>query len=87
MEPAGTLEEVLVEKIAQEYWRLGVAAWHEGEAFHKDNPFDKPSNPENPSGPDADQPSALSSHEPTREIAAASQRRQRPSAAEPAGLG
>ena len=25
LEPVGTIEEVLVEKIAQEYWRLGVA--------------------------------------------------------------
>jgi hypothetical protein len=29
LQPVGTLEEVLVEKIAQEYWRLGVAAWQE----------------------------------------------------------
>jgi hypothetical protein len=43
LEPVGTLEEVLVEKIAQEYWRLGVAAWHEGEAFEKENPFAGPS--------------------------------------------
>jgi hypothetical protein len=28
----GTVEEVLVERIAQEYWRLGVAAWHEGKS-------------------------------------------------------
>lgn len=39
LEPVGTLEEVLVEKIAQEYWRLGVAAWHEAEAFTRENPF------------------------------------------------
>ena len=43
LEPVGTLEEVLVEKIAQEYWRLGVAAWHEAQAFSLDNPFGKPS--------------------------------------------
>ncbi len=41
LEPVGTLEEVLVEKIAQEYWRLGVAAWHEAQAFEKENPFTK----------------------------------------------
>src|ERR1700733_6656082 len=29
LEPVGALEEVLVEKIAQGYWRLGVAGWHE----------------------------------------------------------
>jgi hypothetical protein len=39
LEPVGTLEEVLVEKIAQEYWRLGVAARHEAEAFEQRNPF------------------------------------------------
>jgi hypothetical protein len=43
LEPVGTLEELLVEKIAQEYWRLGVAAWHEAQAFSLDNPFGKPS--------------------------------------------
>jgi hypothetical protein len=41
LEPVGTLEEVLVEKIAQEYWRLGVAAWHEAEAFEKENPISR----------------------------------------------
>jgi hypothetical protein len=35
LEPIGTLEEVLVEKIAQEYWRLRGAAWHAAEAFEK----------------------------------------------------
>ena len=39
LEPVGTLEELLVEKIAQTYWRLGVAAWHEGDAFEKGKPF------------------------------------------------
>jgi hypothetical protein len=39
LEPVGAMEEVLVEKIAQGYWRLGVAAWHEAEAFEKFNPF------------------------------------------------
>ena len=39
LEPVGALEEVLVEKIAQEYWRLGVVAWHEAEAFTRENPF------------------------------------------------
>ena len=43
LEPVGTLEEVLVEKIAQEYWRLGTAAWHEAEALTKENPFTKTS--------------------------------------------
>jgi hypothetical protein len=41
LDPIGTLEEVLVEKIAQEYWRLGVAAWHEAQAFEKESPFTK----------------------------------------------
>jgi hypothetical protein len=41
LEPVGTLEEVLVEKIAQEYWRLGVAARHEAEALTRENPFQK----------------------------------------------
>ena len=36
----GTLEEDLVEKIAQEYWRLGVAAWHEwAEIGSQSRPF------------------------------------------------
>jgi hypothetical protein len=39
LEPVGALEEVLVEKIAQGYWRLGIAAWHEAEAFDYRNPF------------------------------------------------
>ena len=39
--PVGTLEEVLVEKIAQEYWRLSVAAWHEAEEFELARPFSK----------------------------------------------
>ena len=39
----GTLEEVLVEKIAQEYWRLGVAAWYEAEDLERQNPFKHPS--------------------------------------------
>lgn len=30
---------MLVEKIAQTYWRLAVAAWHEGDAFEKGKPF------------------------------------------------
>ena len=38
----GTLEEVLVEKIAQEYWRLSVAAWHEAEELGRHDPFSKP---------------------------------------------
>jgi len=39
--PVGTLEEVLVEKMAQEYWRLGVAAWHEAEELDNNKPFSK----------------------------------------------
>jgi hypothetical protein len=39
LEPIGTLEEILVEKIAQEYWRLGVAAWHEAEALSREHGF------------------------------------------------
>jgi hypothetical protein len=39
LEPVGTLEEVLVEKIAQEYWRLGVAAWHEWDEIGQSRPF------------------------------------------------
>jgi len=30
---------MLVEKIAQEYWRLGVAAWHDAEALTREKPF------------------------------------------------
>ncbi|MBZ5686248.1 MAG: hypothetical protein LAP86_14550 [Acidobacteriia bacterium] len=43
LEPVGTLEEVLVEKIAHEYWRLGVAAWHETEERSQANPFKRTS--------------------------------------------
>jgi|SRR5579871_1019078 len=39
LEPIGTLEEILLEKIAHEYWRLGVAAWHEEEVLTKKFPF------------------------------------------------
>jgi hypothetical protein len=39
LEPVGTLEEVLVEKIAQEYWRLSVAAWHEKQHLAQEFPF------------------------------------------------
>ncbi len=41
LEPVGTLEQVLVEKIAQEYWRLSVAAWHEAEELEIAKPFSK----------------------------------------------
>jgi hypothetical protein len=41
LEPVATTEEVLVEKIAQEYWRLGVAAWYEAHALTEANPFAK----------------------------------------------
>lgn len=43
LEPVGTVEEVLVERIAQEYWRLGVAARHEAEELGRPNPFGKTS--------------------------------------------
>jgi hypothetical protein len=43
LEPVGALEEVLVEKIAQEYWRLGVAAWYEAEDFTQAGPFKRTS--------------------------------------------
>jgi hypothetical protein len=39
LEPVGTLEEVLVEKIAMEYWRLGVAAWYEARELRESKPF------------------------------------------------
>jgi hypothetical protein len=39
LEPVGTLEEVLVEKIAQEYWRLGVAARYEAQDLAQGSPF------------------------------------------------
>jgi hypothetical protein len=39
LEPVGTLEEVLVEKIAQEYWRLGVAAFYEWLELEGSKPF------------------------------------------------
>jgi hypothetical protein len=39
LEPVGTLEEVLVEKIAQEYWRLCLAAEYETKEFVIDRPF------------------------------------------------
>ena len=39
LEPVGTVEEPLVEEIVQEYWRLGVAAWHEAEALARENAF------------------------------------------------
>ena len=38
---APNVEEVLTEKIAQVYWRLGVAARDEAEAFEKENPFSR----------------------------------------------
>jgi hypothetical protein len=43
LEPVGTLEEVLVEKIAQEYWRLSVAAWYEAEDLSQSSPFKRTS--------------------------------------------
>jgi len=39
LEPVGTLEEVLVEKIAMEYWRLGIATWYEAAEFAESRPF------------------------------------------------
>jgi len=46
LEPVGTVEEVLVERIAQEYWRLGVAAWHEGKS--SGDPADCEAKPRSP---------------------------------------
>ena len=43
LEAVGTVEECLVEKIAQGYWRLGVAAWHEAEELGRSKPFAKTS--------------------------------------------
>ena len=43
LEPVGTVEEVLVERIAQEYWRLGVPARHEAEELGRPNLFGKTS--------------------------------------------
>src|SRR5579864_2128475 len=39
LEPVGTLEEVLVGKIAREYWRFGVAAQHEPRELGENKPF------------------------------------------------
>lgn len=39
LEPVGTLEELLVEKIAHEYWRLGIAASFESEELTRQYPF------------------------------------------------
>jgi hypothetical protein len=39
LQPMGTVEEILVEKIAQEYWGLGVAAWYEADDLSRQNPF------------------------------------------------
>lgn len=43
LDPVGTLEEILVEKIAQEYWRLGVAARYEAEDLSQAGPFKRTS--------------------------------------------
>ena len=43
LEPIGTLEEVLVEKIAHEYWRVGVAAFHEAQDLSEASPFKRTS--------------------------------------------
>lgn len=39
LEPVGALEQLLVEKIAHEYWRLGIAARCETQEFTKSSPF------------------------------------------------
>jgi hypothetical protein len=39
LEPVGTLEQVLVEKIAHEYWRIGVAAFHVAQDLAESTPF------------------------------------------------
>jgi hypothetical protein len=43
LDPVGTLEEILVEKIAQEYWRLGVAACYEADELSQESPFKRSS--------------------------------------------
>ncbi len=43
LNPVGTLEQMLVEKIAQEYWRLGVAARYEAEDLSQAGPFKRTS--------------------------------------------
>ena len=43
LEPVGTVGELLVEETAEEYWRLGIAAWHEAEALSMSKPFAKTS--------------------------------------------
>ena len=35
----GSLEEILVEKIAQEYWRLSMAASYEAQELAQETPF------------------------------------------------
>jgi hypothetical protein len=40
LEPVGALEQLLVEKIAHEYWRLGIAARCETQEFTKSSPFE-----------------------------------------------
>jgi hypothetical protein len=42
LEPVGALEEILVEKIAQEYWWLGAAARYEADELARDTPFNAP---------------------------------------------
>lgn len=41
LEPVSTQEELLVRKIAQEYWRLGAAARHEAEEFTRERLFSR----------------------------------------------
>jgi len=43
LDPVGTLEEFLAEKIAQEYWGLAVAAWYEAEDLSQGSPFKRTS--------------------------------------------
>jgi len=87
LDPVGTPEELLVERIAQAYWRLGVAAWHRAEAFTRENPFQRSSISPITRYKVNDQPPALPSHEPTGAPAAAAQRGQRAGAVEFAGAG
>ena len=70
LEPVGTVEERLVEKIAQEYWRLGVAAWHEAEALARENAFQRSPISTIRELSDDDQPPALPGHESARAVAA-----------------
>ena len=82
LEPVGTLEGVLVEKIAHGYWRIGVAAFHEAQDLSEASPFKHIDRPTRALS-DHDQSPALPGHEPIGEVAAAPKGTQCPSAAGP----